>query len=146
MKGLATLPDPADKRDLDPFEARLEAAKARHVPEPRQVVISALAKGTRHAFEIAATTIVGAGIGWMLDRWLGTGPWLFLLFLLLGTGAGFWNLIKAVNIEAAAIRKDAEDTTAIRKDAEDTTAIRKDAEKAAAIRKDAVETKNEDQV
>jgi len=110
VKGLATLPDPADKRDLDPFEARLEAAKARHVPEPRQVVVSALAKGTRHAFEIAATTIVGAGIGWMLDRWLGTGPWLFLLFLLLGIGAGFWNLIKAVNIEAAAIRKEAAET------------------------------------
>lgn len=104
------MPDPADKRDLDTFEARLEAARARHVPEPRQVVVSALARGTRHAFEIAVTTLVGAGIGWMLDRWLDTGPWLFLLFLLMGIGAGFWSLIKAVNIEAAAIRKDAADT------------------------------------
>jgi ATP synthase protein I len=98
------LPDPADKSDPDSFGARLEAAKARHVPEPRAVVVSALAQGTRHAFEIAATTIVGAGIGWMLDRWLQTGPWMFLLFLLLGIGAGFWNLIKAVNAEAAAAR------------------------------------------
>jgi F0F1-type ATP synthase assembly protein I len=81
------LPDPADKSDLDKLGARLEAAKARHTPEPRDVAISALAQGTRHAFEIAATTIVGAGIGWMLDRWLQTGPWMFLLFLLLGTGA-----------------------------------------------------------
>jgi F0F1-type ATP synthase assembly protein I len=40
----------------------------------------------------------------MLDRWLQTGPWMFLLFLLLGVGAGFWNLIKAVNAEAAAAR------------------------------------------
>lgn len=98
------MPDPADKSDPDSFGARLEAAKARHVPEPRAVVVSALAQGTRHAFEIAATTIVGAGIGWMLDRWLQTGPWMFLLFLLLGIGAGFWNLIKAVNAEAAAAR------------------------------------------
>jgi ATP synthase protein I len=98
------LPDPADKSDPDTFGARLEAAKARHAPEPRAVVVSALAQGTRHAFEIAATTIVGAGIGWMLDRWLQTGPWLFLMFLLLGIGAGFWNLIKAVNAEAAAAR------------------------------------------
>ncbi|GAB4453998.1 MAG: hypothetical protein OHK0026_18030 [Rhodocyclaceae bacterium] len=98
------MPDPADKSDLEDFGARLEAAKARHAPEPRAVVVSALAQGTRHAFEIAATTIVGAGIGWMLDRWLQTGPWMFLLFLLLGIGAGFWNLIKAVNAEAAAAR------------------------------------------
>lgn len=98
------MPDPADKSDLEDLGARLEAAKARHAPEPREVAISALAQGTRHAFEIAATTIVGAGIGWMLDRWLQTGPWMFLLFLLLGIGAGFWNLIKAVNAEAAAAR------------------------------------------
>lgn len=67
--------------------------------------MSALAQGTRHAFEIAATTITGAGIGWMLDRWLQTRPWLFLLFLLLGIAAGFWNLMKAVNAEASAARK-----------------------------------------
>jgi ATP synthase protein I len=107
-EGPPTLPDPADKRDLDPFEARLKAAKARATPEPRQVAISALAKGTRHAFEIAATTIVGAGIGWMLDSALGTRPWLFLLFLLLGVMAGFWNLMKAVNAEVADVRREAE--------------------------------------
>lgn len=98
------MPDPADTSDPDTLGARLEAAKARLAPEPRQVAISALAQGTRHAFEIAATTIVGAGIGWMLDRWLQTGPWMFLLFLLLGIAAGFWNLMKAVNAEAAAAR------------------------------------------
>jgi ATP synthase protein I len=107
-EGPPTLPDPADKRDLDPFEARLKAAKARATPEPRQVAVSALAKGTRHAFEIAATTIVGAGIGWMLDSALGTRPWLFLLFLLLGVMAGFWNLMKAVNAEVADVRREAE--------------------------------------
>ncbi|WP_199554684.1 AtpZ/AtpI family protein [Sandaracinobacteroides hominis] len=99
------MPDSADKRDLEDLEARLKAAKARHDPEPRQVAVSALAQGTRHAFEIAATTIVGGAIGWMLDRWLATGPWMLLLFLLLGIAAGFWNLIKAVNKEAAVVRE-----------------------------------------
>ncbi|MGQ5702026.1 AtpZ/AtpI family protein [Sandaracinobacteroides sp. A072] len=103
------MPDPADKQSLESLEARLEAAKARHRPEPRQVAVTALAQGTRHAFEIAATTIVGAGIGFFLDRWLGTGPWLLLLFLLLGIGAGFWNLLKAVNAEAAAVRRAADE-------------------------------------
>lgn len=101
------MPDPVERKDLDDLGARLEAAKARHVPEPRAVAASALAKGTRHAVEIAANTIVGAAIGFMLDRWLGTGPWLFLLFLMLGIAAGFWNLMRAVNAEAAALRKEA---------------------------------------
>lgn len=101
------MPDADHKRDLDELEVRLKAAKARHEPRPTQVAAGALAKGTRHAFEIAATTIVGAGIGWALDRWLGTGPWLFIAFLLLGVGAGFWNLVKAVNVEAEAVRRQA---------------------------------------
>lgn len=110
------MPDPADKRDLDNLEARLKAAKARHEPQPRQVAVSALAQGTRHAFEIAATTIVGGAIGWMLDRWLATGPWLFLLFLLLGIAAGFWNLIKAVNKEAVVVRERANEVLRERAD------------------------------
>lgn len=75
-------------------------------------MISALARGTRHAFEIAATTLVGAGLGWWIDRWLGTGPWGFLLLLLFGVAAGFWNLLKAVNAETAAMRQRQDDATA----------------------------------
>ena len=104
-EGPTTLPDPADKRDLDELGARLEAAKARHEPRARQAAASALAQGTRHAFEIAATTRVGGGIGWLLDRWLETGPWMLLLFLFLGIAAGFWNLLKVVNAEARAVRE-----------------------------------------
>ena len=106
-KGAHALPDPVKTQPLDPLEARLKAAQARHQPAPKQIVVSAFARGTRHAMEITATTMVGAGIGWTLDRWLGTRPGLFLLFLLLGIAAGFWNLVKAVNAEAAGIRKDA---------------------------------------
>ena len=105
-EGPPALPDPADKPDLDTLGARLEAAKARHAPRAIQSASSALAQGTRHAFEIAATTLVGGGIGWMLDRWLETGPWMLLLFFLLGVVAGFWNLMKAVNNEAKAIRSE----------------------------------------
>ncbi|MFQ3596144.1 MAG: AtpZ/AtpI family protein [Sphingomonadaceae bacterium] len=102
------MPDPVDRKDLDSLGARLEAARAKHDPDPREVVSGALAQGTRLAIEIAANTIVGALIGFLLDRWLGTGPWLFLLFLLLGMAAGFWNLMRVVNAEAAAVRRAAE--------------------------------------
>ncbi len=36
----------------------------------------------------------GAVIGWALDQLLGTGPWLLLVLLFLGTAAGFWNIVK----------------------------------------------------
>jgi len=44
--------------------------------------------------EMAATLAVGAGIGWFLDRWLDTSPWLLIVFLLLGIGAGLSNAFR----------------------------------------------------
>ena len=39
----------------------------------------------------------GALIGWVLDRLLGTHPWLLISLLVLGTVGGFWNIIKISN-------------------------------------------------
>jgi F0F1-type ATP synthase assembly protein I len=39
------------------------------------------------AFEFAAVTAIFLGIGWLLDRWLGTAPWFMVgltLFCLVG--------------------------------------------------------------
>ncbi len=36
--------------------------------------------------------LVGVVIGYFLDDWLGTGPWLKLIFLFIGIGAGFLNV------------------------------------------------------
>ena len=36
----------------------------------------------------------GALIGWVLDRLLGTHPWLLITLLVLGTIGGFWNIIR----------------------------------------------------
>ncbi len=39
------------------------------------------------AFEFAAVTAIFLGIGWLLDRWLGTAPWFMVgltLFCLIG--------------------------------------------------------------
>ncbi len=38
---------------------------------------------------LAACIVVGAAIGYYLDRWLGTEPWLMVVFFLLGAIAGF---------------------------------------------------------
>lgn len=106
MQRASSLPEPVEPQDLDDFEARLEAAKAKQiVPPAHRTVATALAQGTRYAFEIAAATMVGGAIGWMLDGWLATDPWLFLLFLLFGIAAGYSNLLKAVRKEADAISR-----------------------------------------
>jgi len=40
------------------------------------------------------TFAAGAVIGWLLDRWLGTKPWLILVFFILGFAAGLLNVYR----------------------------------------------------
>jgi ATP synthase protein I len=54
-----------------------------------------MAYGLRMAAELVAAVIVGGAIGYGLDRWLGSTPWLFLLFFLLGFAAGVLNVVRA---------------------------------------------------
>jgi ATP synthase protein I len=35
------------------------------------------------------------GVGWLLDRWLGTTPWGLIVFLMLGFIAGIYNVMRA---------------------------------------------------
>ena len=41
-----------------------------------------------------AAVVVGGFIGWAIDRWLGTSPGALIVFLALGTAAGFWNVYR----------------------------------------------------
>ena len=40
--------------------------------------------------ELIAGFLTWAGIGWLLDRWLGTGPWLLVIGALVGNAAGLY--------------------------------------------------------
>ena len=37
---------------------------------------------------------MGVAIGFGLDSWLGTGPWMKIIFLFVGIGAGFLNVYR----------------------------------------------------
>jgi ATP synthase protein I len=39
--------------------------------------------------QLVASTFIGLAIGYYLDEWLGTKPWLLIFFLLMGIAAGF---------------------------------------------------------
>jgi ATP synthase protein I len=48
----------------------------------------------RAGSEFISAIIVGAGIGWALDRLLGTNHLLLIVFFFLGVAAGVWNVIR----------------------------------------------------
>ena len=48
----------------------------------------------RMTTEMVAALIVGGGIGWVLDRSLGTRPWLMVVFLVIGMAAGLVNIAR----------------------------------------------------
>jgi len=49
------------------------------------------------AFSLFASVVSGLIVGWLLDRWLGTKPWLLVLGILLGSVAGFYEFIRATS-------------------------------------------------
>ncbi len=57
--------------------------------------MSGLGMAVKIGVELVAALIVGVGIGWALDRWLGTKPWLMIVFFFLGSGAGILNVYRA---------------------------------------------------
>ncbi len=52
--------------------------------------IDALSVGIHFALSI----FVGFGMGYMLDRWLKTSPWLTIVFFVFGVIAGFSELLR----------------------------------------------------
>lgn len=59
---------------------------------------TAMSLGFRVLAEFVSAVAVGALLGWQIDKWVGTSPVLLIVFLLLGTAAGFWNVYRiAVN-------------------------------------------------
>ncbi|MBX7145760.1 MAG: AtpZ/AtpI family protein [Alphaproteobacteria bacterium] len=65
-------------------------------PESLPGLGSSMALALRFAIELVAGLIVGGALGWFLDDWLGTKPWLMILFFILGFFAGMINIVKVL--------------------------------------------------
>ncbi len=59
-----------------------------------------MAQGLRLSSELVAGVLVGAVIGYVLDRLLGSSPWGFIVFVLLGFAAGVLNVMRAAGFLA----------------------------------------------
>jgi len=92
-------PSPPE-RDLGEFGNRLRRAQEENSPPQgppgngASVNASGLGAAFRIATELVAALIVGGGIGILLDRWLGTRPWLLLVFLVLGMASGILSAVR----------------------------------------------------
>lgn len=85
--------------EKDGFEDRLRQARTRQGLDPKSGPPGGLPTGPwgigfRAGVEVVSALVVGIAIGWFLDRWLGTWPWLFLLFFVLGSAAGILNVYR----------------------------------------------------
>ena len=92
---------PADKSNLEArvseLDGKLGRAKAAHTPRGAGGDVlggRGMAYGMRMASEFVAAIVVGGLIGYGLDLWLKTTPWLFLLFFVLGLVAGVVNITR----------------------------------------------------
>ena len=83
--------------DNKDFKTRLRIAKKEILKntsesEKRGIFVgSAFRLGT----ELVAAVVVGTIIGFILDNWFGTKPWLLIIFFFIGSAAGILNVIRA---------------------------------------------------
>jgi ATP synthase protein I len=77
------------------IDRRLSEAKARHAPkaDTRQRG-QAMGQGLRIAVELVVGVGFGAVVGWWLDGFFNTQPWLMIVMVLLGFTAGMMNIIR----------------------------------------------------
>lgn len=75
-----------DVKSRDALEAK--------VSRDRRSSSRGMAYGLRMASELVAAVLVGGLIGYGLDHWLGSKPWLFLIMFIIGFAAGVRNVMR----------------------------------------------------
>lgn len=67
--------------------------------KPRGPDFRRLAELTSIGLMLPSSIAVGLFMGYFLDRWLGTHPWLLLVFTVLGIASGLISLLRAIKRE-----------------------------------------------
>ena len=81
----------------DHFKTRLEIAKekikSKYLPKDKDPK-SSMGIAFKMSAELISAVAVGTIIGFILDNWFGTKPWLILIFFFVGVAAGILNVVK----------------------------------------------------
>src|SRR5712691_6279194 len=80
---------------------RLDKARAMRTGEPapgpgEPALQQGVGLGLRIGVEFVVAVVLATGLGWVLDRWLGTRPWGTIVLFFLGVGAGMTSVYRAV--------------------------------------------------
>ena len=67
--------------------------------KPKGPDLRRLAELTSIGLMLPSSIAVGLFMGYFLDRWLGTAPWLLLIFTVLGVASGLLSLFRALRKE-----------------------------------------------
>ena len=84
----------------DEFKTRLKIAKSKLKKElgnDSEKRGSFMGNAFKLGTELVAAVAVGTIIGFILDSWFDTKPWLIIIFFFLGAAAGMLNVIRAAN-------------------------------------------------
>ena len=84
--------------DLKKISTRLKIAKkkiSKRSKVSEEVSSSKLGIAFKMSTEMVAAVVVGTIIGFILDNWFGTKPWLILIFFFVGVIAGILNVVKS---------------------------------------------------
>jgi ATP synthase protein I len=98
---VTALADDRHSADLDRRIADARAAAAHGVGPAPKPQPKGYAQGSRVLAELIGAPLGGGLIGWLLDRWLGTGPWLLLILLVLAIVVAFRNIYRLSKEPAA---------------------------------------------
>ena len=82
----------------DQFKTRLKIAKSKAKAKYSQKnnnSNSSMGTAFKMSTELVSAVVVGTIIGFILDNWFGTKPWLILIFFFVGVIAGIMNVIKS---------------------------------------------------
>ena len=82
------------------FKTRLKIAKEKikkQVENDSENRGSFMGSAFKLGTELVAAVAVGTIIGFILDSWFDTKPWLIIIFFFLGTVAGILNVIRTAN-------------------------------------------------
>ena len=82
------------------FKTRLKIAKSKikkQVQSDSEKKGSYMGSAFKLGTELVAAVAVGTIIGFILDSWFDTKPWLMIIFFFLGTAAGILNVIRTAN-------------------------------------------------
>lgn len=97
--------DPQESSKLDKLGQKLEILKGQAAGQGQTGAemnrdVSMAGLGWRMSLELLAGIVVGLGLGYALDGWLGTKPLFMIILMLLGLGGGFMNVIRvSKNVE-----------------------------------------------